>query len=397
MFLNKRIEVYFQPIISIKDKKIFAVEALVRGFDKNNSVITPNILFSEAKEKNIVDKLDNYIRTKAIEKFKIYYEQNNNLLLFLNFESSVIEKSKNQDFNLQFLKEVETLNINKNNIVLEIKEDTICDINALNIFCQKYKNLGFIIAIDDFGTGYSSFDRLAIIKPDIVKIDRSLISNIQNNYINTSILKSIVDISNKIGALTLAEGVETKEEILLCMKTHIDIYQGFYFEKPIENLYEICENKLFGKINKIGIEYKNVIKKHIKTKQSILKKMQHLTKDAVKLISQEQEFCFEKLQLVLKENSNIEAIYLIDFTSGNQINDTLIANIHNRFYQASKHNDNHNLKEYYYMTKESKTKEFLSQKYISKATGNMCRTYSKVININENQVILCFDILTNLV
>lgn len=51
MFLNKRIEVYFQPIISIKDKKIFAVEALVRGFDKNNSVITPNILFSEAKEK----------------------------------------------------------------------------------------------------------------------------------------------------------------------------------------------------------------------------------------------------------------------------------------------------------------------------------------------------------
>lgn len=395
MFSNIKIKVYFQPIISIKDKKIFAFEALVRGFDKKNNLITPDILLEKAKNDKVIEKFDNYIRQKAIGKFKSYYDEDENLLLFLNFESSVIEKSEKYNFNLDFVKEVERLNINKKNIVLEIKEDTISNIKALNTFCKRYKDLGFIIAIDDFGTGYSSFDRLAIIQPDIVKIDRSLISNIENNYINSSILKSIVDISNKIGALTLAEGVETKEEILTCMKNHIEIYQGFYFEKAIDEIKKETKESLLNKINIIGLEYKDAVKKHMKTKQAILKRMKHLTKDVVKMISFEQNFHLEKLELILKENNNIEAIYLIDYNLGNQINDTLINNIQNRFYKASKHNDDHNLKEYYYITKESKTKEFLSQKYISKATGSMCRTYSKTIKINQSRFILCFDILTD--
>ncbi|RXI48344.1 hypothetical protein CRU99_01505 [Malaciobacter mytili] len=393
MFLDKKIEVYFQPIISIKEKKIFAFEALTRGFDKENNFISPLELLSEARKKRCLEEFDNYIREMAIKKFATYYEKDKNLLLFLNFESSVIDKNIKNNFDFTNL--VKQLNIKESNIVLEIKEDTINSNSTLQEFCEYYKNLGYIIAIDDFGTGYSSFDRLAIVKPDIVKIDRTLIEDINKNYINASILKSIVDISHKIGALTLAEGVETNDEILICMKNHIEVYQGFFFEKAVETITDEIKVNILEKINTIGSEYKQEVKNHIDKKNSILKKMKHLTKDIVHTISQEQTFHFEKVKEVMKVNTNIEAIYLIDFLSGNQINDTLIDSISKGFYQASKHNEDHSLKEYYYITKEAKTKEFLSQKYISKATGNMCRTYARVINLNEDKFILCFDILTN--
>ncbi|MFV0563180.1 EAL domain-containing protein [Malaciobacter mytili] len=393
MFLDKKIEVYFQPIISIKEKRNFAFEALTRGFDKENNFISPLELLSEARKKRCLEEFDNYIREMAIKKFATYYKKDKNLLLFLNFESSVIDKNIKNNFDFTNL--VKQLNIKESNIVLEIKEDTINSNSTLQEFCEYYKNLGYIIAIDDFGTGYSSFDRLAIVKPDIVKIDRTLIENINKNYINASILKSIVDISHKIGALTLAEGVETNDEILICMKNHIEVYQGFFFEKAVETITDEIKVNILEKINTIGSEYKQEVKNHIDKKNSILKKMKHLTKDIVHTISQEQTFHFEKVKEVMKVNTNIEAIYLIDFLSGNQINDTLIDSISKGFYQASKHNEDHSLKEYYYITKEAKTKEFLSQKYISKATGNMCRTYARVINLNEDKFILCFDILTN--
>lgn len=393
MFLDKKIEVYFQPIISIKEKKIFAFEALTRGFDKENNFISPLELLNEARKKRCLEEFDNYVREIAIKKFAKYYEKDKNLLLFLNFESSVIDKNIKENYDFTNL--VKQLKIKESNIVLEIKEDTINSNITLQEFCEYYRNLGYIIAIDDFGTGYSSFDRLAIVKPDIVKIDRTLIEDINNNYINASILKSIVDISHKIGALTLAEGVETNNEILTCMKNHIEVYQGFFFEKAVETITDKIKIDILEKINTIGSEYKQEVKNHIDKKNFILKKMKHLTKDIVNTISLEQTFHFEKIKEVMKINTNIEAIYLIDFLSGNQINDTLIDSISKGFYHASKHNEDHSLKEYYYITKEAKTKEFLSQKYISKATGNMCRTYARVINLNENRFILCFDILTN--
>ncbi|RXJ96485.1 EAL domain-containing protein [Malaciobacter molluscorum] len=395
MFLDKRIEVFFQPIISIKEKKIFAFEALTRSFDKDDNFISPLKLFQEAKKENKIDILDNLVRQKAINKFREYYNQDNNLLLFLNFESSVIEEHMKNNLTFDFIKQVEKLQIKKCNIVLEIKEDTIKDSILLKKFCQIHKKLGFTIAIDDFGTGYSSFDRLAIVKPDIVKIDRTLIDNIDSNYINDSILKSIVDICNKIGALTLAEGVERKEEILCCMKKHVDIYQGFYFEKAINIIEQTNIEQIKQKIINIGLEYKKAVQTHIKIKKNLFKKIKHQTKDAVNIISFEEKFHFDKISSFIEINPHIEAIYLIDFETGNQINDTIIKSISSSFYHPSKHNEDHSLKEYFYITKESKSKEFLSPKYISKASGSMCRTYAKVININNDNFIICFDILAD--
>ncbi len=88
------------------------------------------------------------------------------------------------------------------------------------------------VVLDDFGALHSNLNRLIISKPDIIKIDRQLIHNVSESYYQQSIIKSIIDLAKKIGSLTLAEGVENKEDVLKCHELGADLFQGFYFARP---------------------------------------------------------------------------------------------------------------------------------------------------------------------
>jgi len=386
---NDKIDIFFQPIVSIKDKKIFAYEALTRAYDDNDELISPMYLFDQAKKENISNILDNYVRKLAIEKFQKYYNQNKNVLLFLNFESSIIDNYLEDNF----LKVVHNNNINPSNIVIEIKEDSVKDNQALIRFVNKYREYGFIIAIDDFGTGYSSFDRLSLIKPDIVKIDRSIIYDINKNFVNSEILKAISNMCHKIGAIVLAEGVESKNEILSCMKKDIDIFQGFYFTKAKKIVDDKIKNNIFSSINNIGDNYKTMVKNHINVKSSLLQESQTLTKNVLSILNSNTKNYIKNMENIILENKKLEAIYIIDFYTGLQFNDTIILIEENTLFNPTKDSHDHSLKEYYFIAKESSRGDYLSGKYISKASGNMCRTYSSGIVLNEKKYIICLDIL----
>ena len=386
---NDKIDIFFQPIVSIKDKKIFAYEALTRAYDDNDELISPMYLFDQAKKENISNILDNYVRKLAIEKFQKYYNQNKNVLLFLNFESSIIDNYLEDNF----LKVVHNNNINPSNIVIEIKEDSVKDNQALIRFVNKYREYGFIIAIDDFGTGYSSFDRLSLIQPDIVKVDRSIIYDINKNFVNSEILKAISNMCHKIGAIVLAEGVESKNEILSCMKKDIDIFQGFYFAKAKKIVDDKIKNNIFSSINNIGDNYKTMVKNHINVKSSLLQESQTLTKNVLSILNSNTKNYIKNMENIILENKKLEAIYIIDFYTGLQFNDTIILIEENTLFNPTKDSHDHSLKEYYFIAKESSRGDYLSGKYISKASGNMCRTYSSGIVLNEKKYIICLDIL----
>jgi len=387
---EKRIEIFFQPIISIKNKKIFAFESLTRAYDENNILIPPMLLFKEAAKENLSIELDCYVRELALVKFLNYYEENKEILLFLNFESSYIESLQYSTF----LSTVKKYNINTSNLVLEIKEDEIKNNDSILNFVNLYRKNGFIIAIDDFGTGYSSFDRLSLIKPDVVKIDRSLISNVNKNFINSEILTAVSNMCNKIGALVLAEGVEEKNEILNCMEKDIDIFQGFYFFKPKKNPNIILNGISQNVIETIGKDYKQNISNTIKYKKSILKKSQDISTKIVNIFNQNDIVVFEKLKSLITTHNILEAIYTIDFNSGLQKNDTFITIKENTLFNSTKDGHDHNLKEYFFIVKNSSRYDYLSEAYISKASGNLCRTYSTIIEIQGMKYILCLDIKT---
>lgn len=385
------VEIYFQPIVSIKTKKVYAFEALTRCSYRGEN-INPELLFNQASKQGLVFQLDFLTRKKAIEKFQKYYLEDNDLMLFLNFESSSINTFDSQKNSYGFAQIIEEQNIPAKNFMLEIKEDEITNIKALKSFCKVYKELGFSIALDDFGTGNSTFARIDLIKPNLIKIDKSLFIDIKNNQINKEIIKSISRMCKNIGTQVLAEGVEDRDSIYAAMKSGINLFQGYYFSKPAFCITDFEMVNILFKIIHMGNVFKESILKGIKRKREAIENYNIISSKIINRI----EYIPNCTSIIKEEFHNydeIEAIYLIDEESSKQIHNTVMnENLNSRF-KPTKCGDEHYLKEYYYITQESKKGISLSQKYISFASGNICKTFAKKFENNNKSYILCMDLV----
>jgi EAL domain-containing protein (putative c-di-GMP-specific phosphodiesterase class I) len=382
------IDIHFQPIVSVKKKKIFGYEALLRGY-KNSEYIAPNILFDEAKAAGLALELDRVARIESIKKFKEYYDKDNHVLLFLNFESSSINNSfKSEQY---YFEEILTsLNIPPKNIVLEVKEDEVLCTDSLKKFTTYYREQGFNIAIDDFGTGDSQFDRLSIVKPDIVKIDKSLLRDIDSNDINAAILKAIADMCYKIGAIALSEGVEYESEVLKSLNFGIDLFQGYLFARP--SLDAPDKDDLLEIMNIVGHKHRFYLESTIKIKRKSFLEASEISQNLISIIDDQEITQNQKVIEFVQGEKRIEALYLIDVDISKQIGDTLFMAEQKGFYMPSVHGEDHSLKEYFYICKDSKDGKFISPKYISSASGNVCRTFTQKFFHDSKELILCLDL-----
>ena len=139
---------------------------------------------------------------------------------FIDYLDNALEKLKFED---------------RNRLVFEILEsENLSDYDFLEEFVLKYKKLGVKIAIDDFGSGYSNFIRIIRLKPDYLKIDGSLIKNIDKDNNSYEIVKSIIAFSKTLNIRTIAEYVHSEEIFNLLLELGVDEFQGYYFGKPDE-------------------------------------------------------------------------------------------------------------------------------------------------------------------
>lgn len=140
---------------------------------------------------------------------------------FIDYLDNALEKLKFED---------------RNRLVFEILEsENLSDYDFLEEFVLKYKKLGVKIAIDDFGSGYSNFIRIIRLKPDYLKIDGSLIKNIDKDNNSYEIVKSIIAFSKTLNIRTIAEYVHSEEIFNLLLELDVDEFQGYYFGKPDED------------------------------------------------------------------------------------------------------------------------------------------------------------------
>lgn len=383
---DNAIFIYFQPIVSIRSTKVIGVEALMRASDKNGEPLSPIFVFDQAKKEHLSFELDKYARTKALEAFKPLLDANKDLLLFLNFESHLLDSKISFD-EFAFCALAHDFGIPPSHIVIEIKEYQIEDSEHLKQFCDFYKERGFLIALDDFGAGNANFDRISTVRPHIVKVDRSLVFNVHHNFIHKEILKSIANMCFNIGALVLAEGVEEEDEILRSLKLDIDLFQGFWFARPSGTFFD--KASLEEKIKYIGARHTQNVRASMQLKELLIesaKSYTHAIIEAIKSPESSDLFAF------LKEFEIIEAIYCINAYTGIQEGNTIISSDTNEFFQPARNGDNHALKEYFYITKESKRGNYLSQKYISRASGRMCRTFAQKFSHEGKERIVCLDL-----
>ena len=383
---EESISIYFQPIVSIRSSKVIGVEALMRAFDANNEPLSPIFVFDQAKKENLSFELDKYVRIQALKAFKPLLDANPELLLFLNFESHLLDSAISfTDFAFGSL--ALEMEIPPSRTVIEIKENQIQNNERLEQFSSFYKERGFLIALDDFGAGNANFDRISTVRPHLVKVDRSIVFNVHHNFIHKEILKSIANMCFNIGALVLAEGVEEEDEILRSLKLDIDIFQGFWFARPSAQHYD--KPLLEEKIRHIGAKHTQNVRSSMQHKELLIQNAKTYTHTIIEAIKATQEV---NLSDFLKEFESIEAIYCIDAITGIQEGDTFISTDTNEFFHPARAGDSHALKEYFYITQESKRGNYLSQKYISRASGRMCRTFAQKFTLGSQEKILCLDL-----
>lgn len=381
---------YFQPIISIEKKQIIGYECLARGIS-NKEIISPIELLDYAYKKGFTISLDRSFREKAIQTISKINTANFNNLFFINIDVSILDKVIGSN---HIINNIKKNKIDPESIVLEINESKIEKTKDLITFVEKYKEYGFIIALDDVGKGFSNINRIPMLMPDIIKIDLELIRNIHKNFYKQEVVKSITNLSRKIGSLVIAEGVESKEELVCILKFGVDLIQGYYFSKPDKSIRWIESNTL-SNINQAADIYKKCLKERIK--KEIHKKNYYINivNDIIKLIKNKTGKSNHVLGKLVHNYKDVEGVYLLN-NEGIQISNTFInKNINykkNHIFHGARKKTDHSLKKYVYILRNSENNHYVTQPYISKATGNLCITISKYFkNNSEEKLILCVD------
>lgn len=227
---NQNLLVHFHPIIDTKTLKIYGYECLVRGISSSGELIPPLVLFDFAEKTDTLFYLDRTCREIAV---KSASERNlKDYKVFINFvPTSIYDPQSCLQTTIQAAK---IHNLDPSNLVFEVVESQkVSDINHLSNIISYYRKHGFMVALDDMGTGYASIEMLINLKPDLVKIDRQIISNIHNDSVKQSVFKGIVKICEETEILKIAEGIEKKEEFEY-IRDYVDFAQGFLFSKPQE-------------------------------------------------------------------------------------------------------------------------------------------------------------------
>ena len=391
------IYIYFQPIIFIRNSLIIGLEALVRGINKGK-LISPLILFKEANKKNICLEFDRLCRVRAFEEYNKIFNKYPEYMLFLNFDSSAIslgEKESKETFKI-----AESFNIPFQNVVIEIPETEIKKEKGFKCFIESCKEYGFLIALDDVGVKYSNIDRIFEIRPDILKLDQRLIKNTKIEYHKHKVVKSLVTLAKEIGILTLAEGIETKEEVLETMKLGLDFHQGFLFFEP-QPTEILCSNisqnlEYLQKILDPIMEcfYIEIIE-GLYRKKKLIADWKSFCKALLKELSAEPKEHFEKILkkwIILKDE--IEGAYVVDI-EGNLVTDVILKDgvLKSKLslFKPSIIGKNLSSHPYIYPIISGLFNSFVTEPYISFATGNVVITISFLFSNFDEEYILCID------
>ena len=218
---EKNIIPFYQCIVDTKGKTV-KYEALMRLKDNEGNILSPFMFMDEIKHSKLYDKFSFMMIKKVIADVKKY-----KIDVSINISFEDIENEKIKKYLLQLNK-----NILKY-ITFEILEsEGVNSYEKLNGFISLIKQKGAKIAIDDFGSGYSNFIQVLNLKTNFIKIDGSLVKNIRDEKYR-EIVKFMINFSKKFNIKTVAEFVETKEDVEILKELGIDYFQGYYFCKPL--------------------------------------------------------------------------------------------------------------------------------------------------------------------
>jgi EAL domain-containing protein (putative c-di-GMP-specific phosphodiesterase class I) len=237
-------ELWYQPKIDLRAKRLVGAEALVRARRRDGSLISPGAFLPGAAEADMLALTERVILT-ALRDFEDCAAQGVALKLSVNVPASAFVKLPIA----RMLREERPKTGNWPGLILEVTEDeAMHDLKIANEVADELRVLNCSLALDDFGTGHSSLARLRQLPFSELKIDRSYVTNCHVDKVNAGLCETIVELAKRFNLKTVAEGIETPHESHKLQGIGCDIGQGYLFAKPMpkETFVALLGRRMIG-------------------------------------------------------------------------------------------------------------------------------------------------------
>lgn len=222
----------YQPQYYADSKKLRGVEALIRWRDKDGALISPAVFIPLSEKNGTIIPIGDFVLDTSIRTY-MEWKKRFNFDMSLSINISSVQYNRT-DFVPKVIAAINKYGMSPTDLELEVTESVLIDDFSLVISkMEELRDYGIKVSLDDFGTGFSSLSYLKGLPISTLKIDKSFIENITTDESSRVITETIISMSKKLGFETVAEGVETKEQLDYLNKVSCDLIQGFYLGKPL--------------------------------------------------------------------------------------------------------------------------------------------------------------------
>lgn len=226
-----QIIMHYQPIINLRDGKVWGVEAMARWQHPELGLVMPDEFIPLAVQSNLMRQLSQYILQVTIEQLAALQQDGFDIRMSVNLSVQDI-----QDVLLpqKLRRLIQQHQVNPARLILEITENSVMsDSYTVRTVIEQLHDMGISLAIDDFGTGYSSLAYLKQIPADEIKVDKSFVRDMAVDDNDAVIVRTTIELAHNMGRKVIAEGVEDREAYDLLEILRCDLVQGYFICKPV--------------------------------------------------------------------------------------------------------------------------------------------------------------------
>jgi diguanylate cyclase (GGDEF)-like protein/PAS domain S-box-containing protein len=222
----------YQPVIQLSDEVVLSMEALLRWRRPSGLVVSPDDFIPALEDSGLIVEVGAFVLHEACRQARAWAEVGHPTAVSVNVSPRQFETTTLVD---EIQTALEHSGLDPTALILEMTETTLMrDSYESALRLRALKDLGIRLAIDDFGTGYSSLAYLQQFPVDILKIDRTFIAESATDRASTALVHALIELGNALGLKTVAEGIETIEQLERLRHEGCEAGQGFYFSRPLE-------------------------------------------------------------------------------------------------------------------------------------------------------------------
>ncbi|MBP2844309.1 EAL domain-containing protein [Dickeya oryzae] len=230
---NQEVLPYYQPVIANESREIYGVEVLARWHHPKSGFISPDVFIPLCEQSGLIISLTRTLMSSVVRDLTPHLDSlPDNLHIAINISA---QHCQSDDFITDCKNFITALGDKHVHLMIEITEREKVDITPDTIaFFKKLSDAGVLIALDDFGTGYSNFDYLRKLHVNVIKIDQSFVSMIdENDPQSSTLVNCVIDLAQQMKLMTIAEGVETEYQAEFLSRKQINFMQGYFFSRPL--------------------------------------------------------------------------------------------------------------------------------------------------------------------